>query len=205
MPGGGSLAPWWDVGPGVSVQASPNSSDTPHPRTSEGPAAPSQALAHPPCEPDAAPLGSHCAGTPCCIVVSIIYVCMHCRYQSGFWVCISVAAVHVGGGGCGGTCRLRCLHWSCHWTRGRAGVPTGLLQAQGGSPSVVPGLLVLLGLKRHSLGPVNTTMDSRPSGTCSPGADLPAAGSCRPPLVTVPGLGLSSPFFHRILFLLSVD
>lgn len=71
---------------------------------------------------------------------------------------------------------------------------------------MVPGLLVLLlGLKRHSLRPVNTTMDSRPSGTCSPGADLPAAGSCRPPLGTVPGLGLSSPFFHRILFLLSVD
>nr|KAF6349197.1 hypothetical protein mMyoMyo1_011753 [Myotis myotis] len=49
--------------------------------------------------------------------------------------------------------RLRCLHWSCHWTRGRAGVPTGFLQAQGGSPSVVPGRLVLLlGLKRHSPG-----------------------------------------------------
>lgn len=31
--------------------------------------------------------------------LSIIYVCVHCRYQSGFWVCISVAAVHVGGGG----------------------------------------------------------------------------------------------------------
>lgn len=31
--------------------------------------------------------------------LSIIYVCMHCRYQSGFRVCISVAAVHVGGGG----------------------------------------------------------------------------------------------------------
>lgn len=31
--------------------------------------------------------------------LSVMYVCMHCRYQSGFRVCISVAAVHVGGGG----------------------------------------------------------------------------------------------------------
>lgn len=29
----------------------------------------------------------------------IIYICLHCRYQSGFQMCVSVAAVHVGGVG----------------------------------------------------------------------------------------------------------
>lgn len=47
----------------------------------------------------------------CCIVLSLLYIYVHCRYQGGFQMCVSVAAVHVEGvpGGCvrGGTCRLR--------------------------------------------------------------------------------------------------
>lgn len=34
-----------------------------------------------------------------CIVLSSVRVCLHCRYQSGFRACVSVAALHVGGGG----------------------------------------------------------------------------------------------------------
>lgn len=44
--------------------------------------------------------GSHCAGTPCCIVVSLLYIYVCTVGTERGPGCVSVAAVHVGGGGC---------------------------------------------------------------------------------------------------------